>query len=58
VAVVTQIKKPSNTSAKADRAKYKQQASREIETASRESVLDISKASAELDINEELLIRQ
>jgi hypothetical protein len=58
VAVVTQIKKPSNTSAKADRAKYKQQASREIETASRESVLDILKASAELDINEELLIRQ
>lgn len=58
VAVVTQIKKPSNTAAKAERAKYKQQASRDIATTSRESVLDVLKASAELDINEELLIRQ
>lgn len=58
VAIVTQIKKPSGAAAKTDRAKYREQASTEMAASNLESVVDILKASADLDIDEQLLLHQ
>lgn len=58
VAIVTNIKKPAGTSTAATRAKYREQASQDVSSTTRESVLDILKASADLDINQELLLQQ
>jgi hypothetical protein len=58
VAVVTDINKPKSPPSKSDIAKYREQGASEASSASIDAVLDAVKASAELDIDEQLLVAQ